>query len=887
MQISISNVIQVARLIGQGTIIPIVKACLKMWLDFTKSDVIGEELVINGDFAVDEDWTTDTSTSIDTVNHLLVQDGTAGRAYQSVSFLEGNNTTVIVTFTVERLDSGSFQLDCYGLLGQVITTVEGIGTYSFQGKTTNSTNLYINNGGGFADGSISNVTVKEVSQFVKDKSPNTNDAKLFTGKALEFNGNDAVDIGDLSIMGDKLTLAFWVNPSNTLGWVFDSRKKATKRLVVGFNANTLSIYSYNDWISFGSLPLNKYSRVVVVIDGSNAKCYVDGTQLGFTITNLNDIALDGSATAIGSSYTLNSSFFTGSLSDFQIYNEAWTTSDVTFDYNNPNHLVTDNPNTTIALSNLKGYWALSEGSGSIAYDSTGLGAELVTNGDFEGTDWWSIGTYWAVIGNGLATRTVVGSQTNYSLSKSGVFVIGTSYTIRVVINAITSGNVKVRIGATDSPEYISEGTYVFTGVCSSNDVLRISPSDDFNGSISNISVKEVKADDGDILGATWVDQQPTIPQLGMQDWSKGSNLYLFSEPIANEGAASGATYESFTWGNTSGANFTNCTRFGDNSVDRYRYGATVPSSVDATLSFYIIMDDLSEPNIGINSVSGDFSMVIGGTVGTTLSTTSTNVGGNVWRVSKTADTTTTNLPNNGIVKYTTQSAKGFRVVGWQIEESLIPNSYIGTNGSAASNATLVQNPNNVGFDVLGNRLRLREGGFNLDGSGYGEVDMSSDLTAITNGSIQFWMKNTKTTSFVLFNETSTTNYLGAWNGSGDFYNDSASGTVTQYADDNSTVTSTKITDGDWHFYTFTGIDLSLFDKFQISNYSNSSSIWLDCIIDDVIIYCDVLTPEEISFNYNYFLPFKRANVAFKARVLADGGTFEAESCLIETIDNLA
>ena len=31
--------------------------------------------------------------------------------------------------------------------------------------------------------------------------------------------------------------------------------------------------------------------------------------------------------------------------------------------------------------------------------------------------------------------------------------------------------------------------------------------------------------------------------------------------------------------------------------------------------------------------------------------------------------------------------------------------------------TLIQDPNNKGFDILGNVLRLREHGFNLDGSG--------------------------------------------------------------------------------------------------------------------------------------------------------------------------
>jgi hypothetical protein len=123
----------------------------------------------------------------------------------------------------------------------------------------------------------------------------------------------------------------------------------------------------------------------------------------------------------------------------------------------------------------------------------------------------------------------------------------------------------------------------------------------------------------------------------------------------------------------------------------------------------------------------------------------------------------------------------------------------------------------------------------------------------------------------MFNETTTTNYLGAWNGSGDFYNDSASGTVTQYADDNSTVTSTKITDGTWHLYTFTGVDLSLFNEFQISNYSTSSSIWLDCIIDEVTIYDRVLTSKEITNNYKVGLNAHKVGSAFSTEFSSEFG----------------
>lgn len=160
---------------------------------------------------------------------------------------------------------------------------------------------------------------------------------------------------------------------------------------------------------------------------------------------------------------------------------------------------------------------------------------------------------------------------------------------------------------------------------------------------------------------------------------QSTNLYLYSEPTANEGATGGVTYESFNW--TIG--FTNCVKYGDNSAVRYRYGGTVLASTEYTLSAFVIMDDLSEPIIGGQTSDKDFTLVLGGSVVNPNS--SVNMGNNIWRVSSTAITSASpNVGNSGILKYTTQSSKGFRVVGWQLEQNSFATSYIPTNGSTVT-----------------------------------------------------------------------------------------------------------------------------------------------------------------------------------------------------------
>jgi hypothetical protein len=162
-----------------------------------------------------------------------------------------------------------------------------------------------------------------------------------------------------------------------------------------------------------------------------------------------------------------------------------------------------------------------------------------------------------------------------------------------------------------------------------------------------------------------------------------TNVINYSEPTSSESSASGITYESYIW---AVGHFTNCVKFGDNSVTRYRYfTATIANSTQYVMSAFVIMDDLSEPVLGTNTVSGDFILRVGGTSATTGNFPNVNMGNNIYRVSSLI-TSGASGGTTGLLKYQGQSNKGFRIVGFQVEELSYATSYIPTNGSSQTRA---------------------------------------------------------------------------------------------------------------------------------------------------------------------------------------------------------
>ena len=204
---------------------------------------------------------------------------------------------------------------------------------------------------------------------VKDKSPNTNNAQLFAGKAMSFDGvNDQVDLGLLSATSD-ITIVMWLNLDDLSG---SKTPVSIGETIVRVNNSDIVWYPNEDStaITFSGVMSTGWHRLVITQTSTSCSLYINGLPIESATSIAIDTAFKNSY--IGS-YGPSSWFFEGGISDLQLYGTAWDSDDVAFDYNNPNLLAIDNPDSNLVAADLKGYWALSEGAGSIAYDSSGQG----------------------------------------------------------------------------------------------------------------------------------------------------------------------------------------------------------------------------------------------------------------------------------------------------------------------------------------------------------------------------------------------------------------------------------------------------------------------------------------------------------------------------------
>lgn len=272
---------------------------------------------------------------------------------------------------------------CYGSLWDTSIWNIAIGTSKIQKAMTYGLQ-------GTEDGLVGYWPANEgVGTVVNDHTPNGNNATLngqyrwiqsrtFEPKnILSFDGVNAyTSIPSSSLLSPQatghMTLEAWVYPRSTrtsaTNWLIAKGSSGANDWEYGLGLNGVSpTVTFTIWQPGGanyassgtnsSIPLNQWTHIVGVLDGTQCSCYVNGS---LAITNT---GTSGSVSAgtdplfIGKrsdGYNTESD-----IAEVRIYNRALSASEVF-----------DNFSGTVTRSGLVGEWLFNEGSGTVAKDST-------------------------------------------------------------------------------------------------------------------------------------------------------------------------------------------------------------------------------------------------------------------------------------------------------------------------------------------------------------------------------------------------------------------------------------------------------------------------------------------------------------------------------------
>jgi hypothetical protein len=227
-----------------------------------------------------------------------------------------------------------------------------------------------------------------------------------------------------------------------------------------------------------------------------------------------------------------------------------------------------------------------------------------------------------------------------------------------------------------------------------------------------------------------------------------------------------------------------------------------------TISCFVQMNDNSEPLQTVNANSGDFSLINNNTTVNASDIKTERIGStNVYKVSATKTATDTNN-RFGIIKYSTQSLKGFKVSGFQLEQNSFATSYIPTSGSTVQRQADVVN-----------------------GSGNSEVFNDSEGVLFAD---------------IASNSDTTTAYNSIGIGS-----DSSNNRISIGFDASSNLYVFKRTSSQW--LSNTSNDIKLYNKIAISYNTNDNHFWLNGFkIDSNTTIGDLSTkPYELGFEATF------------------------------------
>ena len=275
----------------------------------------------------------------------------------------------------------------YAKVGNLGTTVQlnkGIGATTYLTAGTATSHLIFIDAHNSATFTLDNISLKHVTSY--------------TGQALEFDGvTDLLTAKDVTSIYDNLgidrtfTVSCWAKAdTTTTGYVWNFYKDGNHGFGLKVASGSNNVHIVHDiagaldttyYLTSGHL---KWAHYVVVVEDLGITLYRDGVVLGNDQSMTEGLSGDDYTIRIGARNGQSEQPFSGMMSNFQIWDKAWSASDVRYAFDNQEKLISANPSSSLTYSDLKLWYPMNDkhrGQDSYIMDgaNTGLGSEIWAN----------------------------------------------------------------------------------------------------------------------------------------------------------------------------------------------------------------------------------------------------------------------------------------------------------------------------------------------------------------------------------------------------------------------------------------------------------------------------------------------------------------------------
>ena len=622
-------------------------------------------------------------------------------------------------------------------------------------------------------GVTTNLINKPFNPRGNDQSPLAyNRAKLFSGKALNFDGvNDSVEVpylDSLANTGVSSTFSFYFNADALTGtMVFaEQRKDTSNRYVVwydhAYNRIQLYLKSSAYVINFPLTETGQWFYFTGVVDGSTAKMYINGELIGSTSYVPFESNVDF---YLGTYNGASGLFYSGKMSNAKIFNTALTAAQVADLYNNPEKVVPTGVDNTA----LKLWLPMQEGAGTTAYDGSPSGfVEDIVTGFTNGTTYPldSFASSGDDITTAIKTNGFGGCVSNGHYYTNGqkvkvkfTYQKNSGDDLRVLFSSQVTG---AGAAKSDIQNVSASGEFEHTFTMTADGIAYLqlgtgNASHSIDAVITDVYVSpNVSANHGTISGATYVHGiGAPVSQTAVIDWNKGSNLV----PDVND---FNSAFEVTT---TTGladdpAGRSNAVRFTKTTDTTPRYGfqtcgsATLSGNTDYVISLFYKYDGHAFTSSIEYNNSGHFDLSwvcnlniaeSGVTIASAANCTGKVVAySNDWyRVD--VELTTGASPSGNpqyLVKMQGDTGTSLLVAYAQLEQASSVGPLVPTFGTAQTSPVLLPQGLTTGRDITGVNLFenvRKQGALNLDGNSWAEVHDNASLDITDAITLEAWV----------------------------------------------------------------------------------------------------------------------------------------------------